>query len=91
MITDTHCRGCRDDFYNGRNPMGVQKCWMLETAKLVTRYRIHRDTRPTEVGAFKRVKVPDCYNGSPWYYYKALPDFVSQSERKRLRYREVQP
>lgn len=34
-----HCAGCRDDFYNGNNPMGVKECWMLKTAKIVTRYR----------------------------------------------------
>lgn len=27
------CVGCRDNFYNGNNPLGVKECWMLKTAE----------------------------------------------------------
>ena len=23
----SHCKGCEDDFYNGKNPLGVTMCW----------------------------------------------------------------
>lgn len=34
------CAGCRDDFYNGHNPMGVKECWGLKTAKSVERVSV---------------------------------------------------
>lgn len=32
-----HCAGCRDDFYNGKNSIGVHECWNLESARVVKR------------------------------------------------------
>lgn len=29
------CGGCRDDFYNDHNPMGVPECWGFKTARVV--------------------------------------------------------
>jgi hypothetical protein len=29
------CLGCRDDFYNGKNPIGIQECWGFKTARVV--------------------------------------------------------
>ena len=75
-----HCSGCRDDFYNDHNPLGVKACWLRDKAQLVTRYRIHRDTMPGSRGAFTKVTVPDCKHGNGWYYVKALPDFVKASD-----------
>lgn len=71
-----HCAGCRDDFYNDHNPMGVKKCWLLDKAKLVRRFRTHRDAMPATPGAFKEVEVPDCMNGNGWYYLKDVPSFA---------------
>lgn len=34
------CAGCRNDFYNGQNPMGIKECWSLESAVIKDRYRI---------------------------------------------------
>ena len=34
------CRGCRDDFYNAKNDLGVTECWNLATAKTVTMRRV---------------------------------------------------
>lgn len=31
------CHGCRNDFYNGKNDLGVKECWNLETATSVRR------------------------------------------------------
>ena len=40
------CCGCRDNFYNGNNPYGVQRCWSFESAKLVPRIRVGVWQRP---------------------------------------------
>lgn len=29
------CGGCRDDFYNGHNQLGVSECWSFKSAKVV--------------------------------------------------------
>lgn len=34
------CVGCRDDFYNGKNDLGVPECWLLDSARPVTRTRV---------------------------------------------------
>jgi len=57
-----HCAGCRDDFYNGKNSLGVKQCWALKSAELVTRYSIGTWTRPTEPSAFTKVRVLNCYH-----------------------------
>lgn len=75
-ITLENCRGCRDDFYNGHNPLGVRRCWSFEKAELVTRFRTHRDALPASKGAFTEVKVPNCYNATGLYFCKSFPDFV---------------
>ena len=40
------CKGCRDDFYNGNNPLGVAECWCFKGAKVVMRKRVPNDLRP---------------------------------------------
>ena len=52
------CRGCRDDFYNGKNPLGVEECWCLKNAKIVWRKRVHIDQRPP--WNQKSIRVFDC-------------------------------
>lgn len=74
------CSGCRNDFYNGDNDLGVKECWSREDAKVVTRYRIHRDTVPTQPDAFTKVRVFNCRYAPPWSYYKGLPDFVKPKD-----------
>lgn len=34
------CVGCKDDFYNGKNPWGVKECWSYRSAKVVTRTQV---------------------------------------------------
>lgn len=71
-----HCVGCEDDFYNGKNELGVQKCWSLKSAKLMTRYRIGTWTQPTENGAFTQMQRPGCYRQKGCAFYNKLPDFA---------------
>ena len=79
-----HCAGCRDDFYNDKNPMGVKRCWGLKTAKLVTRYKIGTWTAPTQPFAFTKVTGLSCYHRDGECYYEKLPDFVKKSEVARM-------
>lgn len=34
------CVGCRENFYNGNNALGVKECWGLSTAREVKRKKI---------------------------------------------------
>ena len=53
------CAGCRDDFYNGHNPLGVTRCWSLDSAKFVLRKEVHVDQVPP--WDQKPIRVPDCF------------------------------
>ena len=75
-----HCAGCRDDFYNDKNPMGVKRCWGLKTAKMVTRFQIGTWTVPTQAYAFTKVKGLSCYHRDGEHYYAKLPDFVDREK-----------
>lgn len=61
-----HCIGCRDNFYNGNNDLGVQKCWCLAKAKLVLKKEVHINQVPPWTQKAKL--VPDCYR-KPQYVY----------------------
>lgn len=71
-----HCAGCRNDFYNDKNPFGVKRCWSLESATLSIRYRIGTWTSPDSVSAFKQVEVLDCYHAEGVSHYQQLPDHL---------------
>ena len=54
-----YCIGCRQNFYNGNNNLGVKECWSREEAKLVWRIRIgHWETPPYKK---KKELVASCY------------------------------
>jgi hypothetical protein len=40
------CCGCRNDFYNDKNPLGVKRCWSLGTAKVVFKKEVSIDQVP---------------------------------------------
>lgn len=40
------CLGCRDDFYNGKNPYGVKQCWSFPKAEVVQRIKVSVNERP---------------------------------------------
>jgi hypothetical protein len=42
----TFCPGCRDNFYNGNNNMGITDCWMLVSAKKAMKKKVWRDDVP---------------------------------------------
>jgi hypothetical protein len=40
------CDGCSEDFYNGKNPYGIEECWNLRTAKVVQKRFVPIDAVP---------------------------------------------
>ena len=39
-ITKKNCLGCRNDFYNGKNDLGVGECWSFKNAELISRKKV---------------------------------------------------
>ncbi len=76
MKNDDLCRGCNDDFYNGRNPHGIEKCWSIESATIETRYRLHINSVPTKRSNFKTLQRPDCYREKGFVFYTKIPSFA---------------
>jgi hypothetical protein len=40
------CVGCKDNFYNGNNDLGIKECWSLSSAKKVLKRRVGIWERP---------------------------------------------
>ena len=77
------CRGCRDDFYNDKNPYGVKRCWLFKDARVVTRWSIATWTMPTQPGAFTEVVVLNCRHGDGLHYADKLPPHAIDPVRLR--------
>lgn len=78
-----HCSGCRNDFYNGNNTLGVKECWSFKSAKVVTRHRINWWTQPTQPGAFRKVKTLGCHHAPGKYAdYEELPSCAVTAKSK---------
>jgi len=89
MITRAACRGCHDDFYNGHNGP-ASRCWLARTGKMMTRYRIHYMTAPTQKGAYTKVRVPSRYHQvSAYVFDNSLPSFVKASDLNRAKRKPV--
>lgn len=84
MSDRAYCIGCRDDFYNaeGSHMSKNGKCWMLDKANVVTRYRINWWTRPDQPKAFQQVRTHHCHSAPGKYaHYEKLPDFAVEPIR----------
>lgn len=59
-----HCSGCRDNFYNGNNNLGVSRCWSFDKKKKLE-YRvgpIGNWESPPYIGKKKKL-MPPCWHG----------------------------
>jgi len=65
-VDKKHCVGCRDNFYNGNNDLGVRQCWSLKSAKLVMRKEVHVDQVPPWNQEAR--ELPDCYRKPRFIY-----------------------
>ncbi len=70
------CVGCRDNFYNGNNSIGVKECWMLKTAKIVSRFIIHINTPMNQKSGYIPVKRPNCYHEDGYVNIDKIPDYA---------------
>lgn len=71
------CVGCREDYYNGKNERGIARCWMLDSAKPVVKYRIGIQTLPASPGAYTKVNTLSCHSGPKGFvHHEKLPNFV---------------
>lgn len=73
----SRCRGCHDDFYN----RGDKRCWSLESARIVRRWRIHRNMAPTVREAFTEVEVYHCRTETNYVFQEKLPSFAVHPRR----------
>jgi len=62
------CVGCQQDFYNGKNDLGVKECWSLERAKIVWKKEVHIDQRPPWTQKAKRLL--SCFHRARYVYVK---------------------
>jgi hypothetical protein len=75
------CIGCREDFYNGKNDLGVGECWSFKTAKVVTLYQIGYHTPMDRTENFQKVKRPSCYRQSGMVFMQQLPEHLRVARR----------
>lgn len=76
MNTTKHCVGCRDNYYNQPGNSTTGQCWYLSGAKLVTRFKIYRDTPSNQKRGYIKVQVPDCYRAPGWFYVEKIPSYA---------------
>jgi hypothetical protein len=82
MKTTEHCTGCRNNFYNGNNSLGVARCWSLAKAKLVTKFRIGTWVPMNIKEAYLKVRVPDCYHCDGSAHLKAIPHYAQTKAQR---------
>ena len=64
-----YCVGCRNDFYNGNNNLGVKECCMLKNAKIVFKKCVPIDQRPPWNQKARRML--SCYHRQGYVYVGA--------------------
>lgn len=57
-----YCSGCRENFYNGNNGLGIQRCWSRDQAKVVWRIPVGHWENPPYLNK-KKVQVFNCWHG----------------------------
>lgn len=71
-----NCIGCIDDFYNGKNNLGVEECWLFPKAEIVLRFKLHQDTPMDGRNAYHEVMVPNCYREKGFVMLKQIPEYA---------------
>lgn len=58
-MTKDDCAGCRNNFYNGNNNLGVQECWSFKGATMKLRKKVGTNDVPP--WTWKPKMYPSCY------------------------------
>ena len=67
--TVKNCIGCNENFYNGNNKFGINRCWLLDSARVVRRKEVGiNDVPPWNWQPV--VAVPQCYRKRGYVYVK---------------------
>lgn len=78
-MNKSNCIGCRNNFYNGNNDLGVSECWSLKSAKIITRYQIYSHT-PTYKENFIKTRKPSCYHQQGVFFANSLDGYPSRGK-----------
>lgn len=76
MMNRKHCSGCRDNFYNGNNDIGVSQCWMLKDAKVIARFEISVNAPMGTRSNYFKVRRPNCYSQKGVVFLKDIPSYA---------------
>lgn len=66
------CIGCEQDFYNGKNDIGVKQCWHLEDARIILRRRVGMNDMPP--WQRKPERLPSCYQQRGFIFVFVKPE-----------------
>lgn len=70
------CAGCRENFYNGNNPIGVKECWMYKRAKVKTQYRIAIHTPMDRKAGYVKTVGLNCFNEAGYVFLERIPHYA---------------
>jgi hypothetical protein len=46
MKSKDMCSGCENNFYNGKNNLGIKECWSYKSVRIVKRKLVHYNQVP---------------------------------------------
>lgn len=75
-VTKQDCVGCRNNFYNGNNDMGIKECWSLPSAKFVTKFQLDYNTPVNQKDAYVKRTVPHCYQKIGYIFVDKIPSYA---------------
>ena len=76
------CLGCKDDFYNSKNTIGVDECWHFKDAEIVKVIRIGFWENPPYADKPIEKKL-SCYRRNREVFYK-VPEQATRKKRFTL-------
>lgn len=76
------CCGCRNNFYNGNNDLGVKRCWSADKAEIVTRFTLSINTPMHIKEAYRKEQLPSCYKRQGYVHLDQIPDYAQTAEER---------
>lgn len=82
MNCKRHCIGCRNNFYNGNNNLGVTECRSLKSAKMETRFQLGTNVPMNIKEAYYKTRKPNCYHASGYVFLKEIPSYAQTKTQR---------